>query len=251
MEYDISGRVAIITGAGQGIGRAIAMRLAKEGAAVIVNDINREGAGKVCGEIHETGGQAMPWCGDVSASGDVNLMVSEVIERYGRIDILVNNARITTRCPESLTLEEYWDRTLAVDLKGAYLCSRACFEHMEKGGYGRIINISSAQAYIGKAEDDLIPYSSAKSGMHGLSRSFAKRGMRLGVTANIVAPDYIETEVVEEIWGKEACDKTAATVPIGRPGKPIDVVLAALFLIDSGFITGETIFVNGGRFVAS
>ncbi len=244
-------RTVLVTGAGQGIGRAMAMCLAAEGFWVFVNDINPERATQVMDEVTGLGGKAFTKCADVSDDAAVHKMITEVIDETGRIDVLINNARAEPPRPQALSHEQWWDHVFAVNLKGAYLCSMACFESMKQAGYGRIINISSIQAYAGKAEDDWIAYSSAKSGMQGLTRSFAKRGMTSGITANIIAPDYIETEVMEKRWGKEKMAQYANSVPIGRGGKPEDVTKAVLFLIDSDFITGETIFVNGGRFVLS
>jgi 3-oxoacyl-[acyl-carrier protein] reductase len=246
---NVNKKTALITGSGQGIGRAIAVRLAMEGAVVFVNDVVCAKAKNVVSEIIDKGGEAFVKCADVSKSSQVEHMISEIVENHGHIDILVNNARVEPPRPTTLSLEQWWDRVIDVSLKGSYLCSEACFEHMSKNKYGRIISISSTQAYGGKADKDWIAYSSAKSGLHGLSRSFARRGMQEGVTANIVTPDYIETEVVLERWGREKLNEIAASVPMGRGGKPEDVVKAVLFLIDSDFITGETIFVNGGRFV--
>lgn len=242
---------ALITGGGQGIGRAVAMSLAGHGFVVFVNDISGERAREVVNEVRRAGGRAYPVCADVSEGSSVHKMVNRIIEEFGAVDILVNNARAEPPRPETLSQEEWWDRIFAVNLKGAYLCSMACFEAMKRQNYGRIINISSIQAYAGKAEDDWIAYSSAKSGMLGLTRSLAKRGLTAGITANVIAPDYIETEVMEKRWGKEKMAQYAASVPVGRGGKPADVVKAVLFLVDSDFITGETIFVNGGRFVLS
>jgi 3-oxoacyl-[acyl-carrier protein] reductase len=242
-------RVAIVTGAGQGIGRALAISLAADGAIVFVNDISADKAEQVTSEIRKNGGLAFPQVVDVSVSKDVTRMVSEIAEQHGHIDILVNCARPEPPRPKTFSLEEWWDRIFAVILKGAYLCSLACFDIMEKDKFGRIINISSIQAYLGKPDEDWIAYSSAKSGMHGLTRSFAQKGMPFGITTNIVTPDYIETEVMEKRWGKEKMADYARTVPIGRAGRTEDVTKAVLFLIDSDFITGETIFVNGGRFV--
>jgi NAD(P)-dependent dehydrogenase (short-subunit alcohol dehydrogenase family) len=145
--------------------------------------------------------------------------------------------------------DEWWDRVLAVDLKGAYLCAMVAWEHMQRQQFGRVINISSVQGVLGKADDDWIAYSCAKAGMFGLTRSLALRGMRQGITANAVAPDYIETEVMQARWGQKKMDELAARVPIGRAGRPEEVADAVLFLAQSSFITGETIFVNGGRFV--
>ncbi len=250
-DIKLSENIALVTGSGQGVGRALAIHLAKQGIIVFVNDVDRERASRVVAEIEAMNGKALVACADVSDVESVNVMVKDIFDQYGRIDILINNARAEPPRPQSLSHDQWWDCVLNVNLKGAYLCSLACFDLMEKQRFGRIINISSIQAYSGKAEDDWIAYSTAKSGMQGLTRSFARRGMTLGITANIVAPDYIETEVMERRWGKEKMAQYANSVPIGRGGTPQDVVKAVAFLIDSDFITGETIFVNGGRFVLS
>jgi NAD(P)-dependent dehydrogenase (short-subunit alcohol dehydrogenase family) len=246
---NIENKKALVTGAGQGIGRAIAIRLALEGAIVFVNDVIREKAESVVSEIVSEGGCADVKCADVSNPSEVKRMILEITAKYGGIDILINSARVEPPRPATLPMEEWWDRVIAVALKGAYLCISSCFDFMRQAKYGRIINISSIQAYAGKADEEWIAYSSAKSGMHGLTRSYARLGMQDGVTANIVAPDLIVTEVMQRRWQHGEFEQLEKTVPMGRSGKPEDVVKAVMFLIDSDFITGETIFVNGGRFV--
>lgn len=241
----------MITGAGQGVGRALAIQLASQGLMVFVNDIHHDRANQVVDEIKQLGGKAQATYANVADAQAVHKMVKEILDAYDAVDILINNARAEPPRPDALSPDEWWDCVLDVNLKGAYLCSLACFEAMKQKGQGRIINMSSIQAYAGKAEDDWIAYSAAKAGMLGLTRSLAKRGMTFGITVNVIAPDYIETEVMEKRWGKEKMAQYASTVPIGRAGTPEDVVKAALFLIDSSFISGETIFVNGGRFVLS
>lgn len=242
-------KVALVTGAGQGIGRAIAHALAAHGAGVAVNDVDRARADRVVAEILTAGGKAVAVVADVSCHREVDAMVAGILKQFGRLDILVNSARVEPPRPETLSDDAWWDRVLAVDLKGAYLCAKAAWEPMERQGYGRVINISSVQALLGKAEDDWIAYSCAKAGMLGLTRSLAQRGMRQGITANAVAPDYIETEVMVARWGRDRVDAMGAGVPLGRAGRPDDVADAVLYLIQASFITGETIHVNGGRFV--
>ena len=249
MSVDLAGKVALVTGAGQGIGRAIARALADTGASVAVNDVGSDKAERVVSEITAAGGRAISAVADVSCRDAVRAMVKETAGQLGRLDILVNNARIEPPRPEQLSLDEWWDRVLAVDLKGAYLCAMAAWPIMERQQFGRVINISSVQASLGKADDDWIAYSCAKAGMLGLTRSLSLRGMRQGITANAVAPDYIETEVMQARWGQEVLNKFVANVPIGRAGRPDEVADAVLFLIHTGFISGETIHVNGGRFV--
>ena len=251
MNAGLDDKVALVTGAGQGIGRAVAQALAANGARVAVNDVDSARADRVVGEIEATGAEAMAAVADVSCRGAVDAMVSGIVERFGRLDILVNSARVEPPRPEGLSRDQWWDRVLDVDLKGAYLCAMAAWEPMRRQQFGRIVNISSVQAVLGKGDDDWIAYSCAKAGMLGLTRSLAQRGMRQGITANAVAPDYIETEATLARWGRAQMDALVANVPIGRAGRPDDVADAVLFLIQAGFITGETIFVNGGRFVLS
>jgi len=242
-------RVALITGAGQGIGRAIAQALAADGAVTVVNDVDRARAERVVAEIIAAGSQAVAIVADVSRHEAVEAMVAAIVQRFERLDILVNCARVEPPRPNGMSDDEWWDRVLAVDLKGAYLCAMAAWGHMQRHQFGRVINISSVQGVLGKADDEWIAYSCAKAGMFGLTRSLAQRGMRQGITANAVAPDYIETEVMQARWGQKKLDAMATSVPIGRAGRPDDVADAVLFLTQASFITGETIFVNGGRFV--
>jgi 3-oxoacyl-[acyl-carrier protein] reductase len=200
-------------------------------------------------EITASGGRAVATVADVSSGEAVEAMVAAIVGQFGRLDILVNCARVEPPRPEAMPLDAWWDRVLAVDLKGAYLCAMAAWPIMERQQFGRVINISSVQAELGKPDDDWIAYSCAKAGMMGLTRSLARRGMRSGITANAVSPDYIETEVMKARWGQEKLDQLAASVPIGRAGRPDEVADAVVYLAQAGFISGETIHVNGGRFV--
>ena len=249
METELNGKITLVTGAGQGIGRAIALALAAHGATVAVNDVKRESADKVVAEIVASGGKSMAACADVSRRDEVERMVGDIVKQFGRLDILVNGARVEPPRPAGMSAEDWWDRVLDVDLKGAWLCSMAALEPMKRQQFGRIINISSIQASAGNADADWIAYSCAKAGMGGLTRSLAQAGLKLGITANAIAPDYIETEVMEARWGREKMREFAASVPIGRAGQPEEVAEAVLFLVKSGFSTGETIFITGGRFV--
>ena len=251
METELIGKIALVTGAGQGICRAIATALAAHGATVAVNDVKREKTDKVVAEIAAAGGKAVAACADVSRSDEVERMIGGIVKQFGRLDILVNGARVEPPRPAGMSPADWWDRVLDVDLKGAWLCSMAAIESMKRQKYGRIINVSSIQAYTGNAEEEWMAYSCAKAGMGGLTRSLAQVGLKLDITANSIAPDYIETEVMEARWGREKMLEYAAGVPMGRAGKPEEVAEAALFLVKSGFITGDTIFITGGRFVIS
>lgn len=248
-EQDLSNRVALVTGAGQGIGRAIARRLAECGAAVAVNDVDGVRAERVVAEIVAAGGRAQAAVADVSRRELVEAMIAAIVGQFGRLDILVNGARVEPPRPAGVSDEAWWDRILDVDLKGAYLCAMTAWPVMERQQFGRVINVSSVQGILGKGDGDWIAYSCAKAGMLGLTRSLAQRGMRQGITANAVAPDYIETEVMEARWGHARLEEMAASVPLGRAGRPEEVADAVLYLIRAGFVTGETIHVNGGRFV--
>lgn len=241
--------IALVTGAGQGIGRSIALVLAMRGATVAVNDVKREKVAKVVAEIVANGGKAVAACADVSRPAQVKRMVNGLVKRLGRLDILVNGARIEPPRPAGISAEAWWDRVLDVDLKGAWLCSRAALEPMKRQKFGRIINISSIQAFAGNAQEEWMAYSCAKAGMIGLTRSLAQAGLKLGITANAIAPDYIETEVMEARWGRQKMKQFAAAVPMGRAGRPEEVAEAVFFLVKSGFVTGETLFITGGRFV--
>jgi len=249
METELNEKIALVTGAAQGIGRAIARALAAHGATVAVNDVKREKTGKVVAEIITAGGRAVAACADVSRRDEVERMVGGIVKQFDRLDILVNGARVEPPRPAGMSAEDWWDRVLDVDLKGAWLCSMAALEPMKRRQFGRIINLSSIQGYMGNAEEEWIAYSCAKAGPGGLTRSLAQAGMKRGVTANAIAPDYIETEVMEARWGREKMREFAAGVPMGRAGRPEEVAEAVLFLVKSGFITGETIFITGGRFV--
>lgn len=246
MKTKLEGKVALITGAGQGIGRAIAKAWAAEGAVAAVNDISRDKVERVVAEITAAGGQAVAAVADVSQRLEVEAVVAQLIQSFGRIDLLVNGARVEPPRPATVSLEDWWDRTLDVALKGAYLCSMAVLPHMERQQFGRIVHLSSIQGFLGKGDDDWIAYSCAKAGMIGLTRSLAKRCMKQGVTVNTIALGYIETEMMEKRWSPERLRELAAVTPVGRSGRPEEVADTVLFLANAAFITGEIIFLTGG-----
>jgi 3-oxoacyl-[acyl-carrier protein] reductase len=246
MRTELEEKVALVTGAGQGIGRVIAKALAAEGAVVAINDISRAKVERVVAEIAAGGGQAVPAIADVSQRREVEAIAAKLIERFERIDILVNGARVEPPRPKTVSLEEWWDRTLNVALKGAYFCSMAVLPYMERQHFGRIVNLSSIQGFVGKGDDDWIAYSCAKAGMIGLTRSLAKRCARQGITVNAIAPGYIETEIMETRWSPKRLSELAASVPIGRAGRPEEIADAVLFLAKAAFMTGEILFITGG-----
>jgi len=242
---DLSDRVAIVTGAGRGIGRAIALKLAGVGAKVVVSDILEEEAKAVAREIKAKGGQGLAVAADVSSPEGVSGMVEATLKAYGRIDILVNNAgiardQILLRMPE-----EDWDRVLDVDLKSVFLCTKAVLRHMLKARWGRVISLSSIAAQVGNPGQ--ANYSAAKAGVIGFTRTVASEVGSHGVTVNAIAPGFIETEMTRKI-DEERRQEIKKHIPMNRFGTPEDVAGVVAFLAseEAGYITGQVLSVNGG-----
>jgi 3-oxoacyl-[acyl-carrier protein] reductase len=239
---DLKDRVALVTGASRGIGRAIAEALAGTGAAVAVNYRQRgEEAAAVAEAIQRSGGRAVAVAADVSVAGDVERMVREVEQRLGPVDILVNNAGMTLARGLDDISEADFDRTIAVNLKSAFLCTQAVLPGMRQRRWGRIINISSIGARLGSGSVS-VAYAAAKAGVEGLSRGYALRLAPEGVTVNAVAPGLIDTEMGQPVIAAGG----AARIPVGRVGTGEEIAQAVLLLAGDAFITGQTIGVNGG-----
>jgi 3-oxoacyl-[acyl-carrier protein] reductase len=239
---ELKNRVALVTGGSRGIGRAIALALAKAGAAVGVNYRERnEEAASIVEAIHRSGGRAAAIAADVSSAGAVQSMVHELEERLGPIDILVNNAGMAaTRGLDDIT-EEDFDRAIAVNLKSAFLCTQAVLGGMRARRWGRIVNISSIGARIG-AGTISVAYGAAKAGLEGLTRGYALRLAPEGITVNAVAPGLIDTEM-----GRPLIEAgVAARIPIGRVGTGDEIAQAVMLLVGDAYITGQTLAVNGG-----
>lgn len=241
---DLTNRVAIVTGSGRGIGRAIALKLAEVGAIIVVNDIDEAVKG-VSEEIRATGGQSLPVPGDVGTSADVSRLIEETIAAYGKVDILVNNAGIARDQLVMRMSEEDWDRVLNVNLKGAFLCIKAVLRHMLKQRWGRIINLSSVVGMVGNPGQ--ANYASAKAGIIGLTRTIAREVASRGITANAIAPGFIDTEMtqrLQEDWKQELKKR----IPLGYFGSPRDVAEAVAFLAseEARYITGQVLGVDGG-----
>ena len=242
----LSNQVAIVTGAGQGMGAAMAKLIAEEGGQVVVSDINQEKASVIADEISETETQALAIRADVTREKDVQAMVETTIEHYGTISILVNNAGILypTRI-EQITRAE-WDRVLEVNLTGTFLCSQAVLKTMKKNRYGRIVNMSSS---AGRSVSTLggAHYTAAKAGVLGLSRALAKEVAPFGITVNAICPGLIDTEMAQAECTPERISAYEASFPIPRLGRPDEVAQLMLFLAtDSAYITGASIDINGG-----
>ena len=240
----LKNKVAVITGAGQGIGKAIAVAFAAENCRVVVSDLNKAACDEVVAEIKEKGGSAIAVKCDASVKTEIDKMIGETIEEFGGLDIIVNNAGIFPFRPFAEMTEEEWDQVLDVNLKSAFLCSQAAAKMMSAGG--RIINISSIASVIGFA--GLVHYCSSKSGMFGLTRAVALEIANRHITVNAIAPGSIETPGATTGLDEKMKEQTVAAIPLGRMGTGDDIAQAALFLASekASYITGQTIIVDGG-----
>ena len=238
----LDGKVALVTGAGNGIGRAIAEAFAEEGARLAVNDIRGPRARATTTHLARRGFQAVSIQGDVSVETAVKDMVRRTIAAFCQIDILVNNAGIVTFVPIERMATGVWDRMIAVHLRGTFLCTRYVLPHMLKAGSGKIINIASQRGQKGGAS--LTHYAAAKAGVIGFTKSLALEVSRRNINVNAIAPGPIRTRVSMSARFR----RTARGLPIGRPGDLHDVVPTALFLAsdDSRFYVGQTLCPNGG-----
>jgi NAD(P)-dependent dehydrogenase (short-subunit alcohol dehydrogenase family) len=241
-------KVAIITGSGKGIGKAIALEFAKAGAGVVVNDINLEEAEKVAKEIHDMGGKALAIRADVTRSEEIQEMIKDTLMKFEKIDILVNNAGVITFDSFLDIKEEDLDRTLAVDLKGVFLCSQAVVRRMiEQGTGGKIINIASAEGFIGHPK--LLHHCAAKAAVIELTKEMASELAQYKINVNAVGPGIIETDGIKDFLKDHAHKKSIIDkIALKRMGRPEDIAEAVVFLASrkSDYITGKTIFIDGG-----
>ncbi|HJX12897.1 MAG TPA: 3-oxoacyl-[acyl-carrier-protein] reductase [Dehalococcoidales bacterium] len=244
---DLSNRVAIVTGSARGIGREIAIKLAEVGANIVVNDIETAAAAleATANEIKALGRQALAVTADVSNAADVARLVETAAKTCGRIDILVNNAGVTRDQLIMRMSDEEWDTVLNIDLKSAFLCTRAVLRHMLRARWGRIISIASVVGIIGNAGQ--ANYASAKAGVIGLTRSIAKEVGSRGITANAIAPGFIETRMTEQLDEKQR-EELLKHIPLASLGTPRDVAEAVAFLAseEARYITGHVLNVDGG-----
>ncbi len=244
---EFRGRVAVVTGAGRGMGRAVALRLASGGASVVVNDLRLEDADRVAAELNAGGTKSLAVEGDVTSADDVCRMVKRTTDEFGAVHILVNNAGVLRPTPVIDIEEVEWDFVVGVNLKGTFLCSRAVLPAMRAQGWGRIVNFSSTAgknvSTVGGAH-----YTAAKAGILGFTRHLAKEEAGYGITVNSVCPGLIDTEMVRDTISAERTDAYAASFPIQRLGEPEEVAELVAFLASdrASYITGASLDINGG-----
>ncbi|HTG00711.1 MAG TPA: 3-oxoacyl-[acyl-carrier-protein] reductase [Nitrospirota bacterium] len=244
----LNGKIALVTGAAQGIGRDIALGLAADGADVAICDVNLEAAQKTAADIEAQGRKSLSLKANVASSAEVTAMVDHVVQRFSRIDILVNNAGITRDGLILRMKDEDWDLVLSINLKGAFLCAKAALKHMTKQRAGTIINIASIVGAMGNAGQ--ANYVASKAGLIGLTKTIAREYANRNVTANAVAPGFIDTAMTQAL-PENVRQEMAKQIPLGKLGTPEDVANAVRFLASpwASYITGQVIHVNGGMYM--
>lgn len=244
----LTGKVAVVTGASRGIGKAMALELAGHGARIVASARNQELLDALVAEIVAGGGEAVAIAGDVSIAADADRLMAQAVENYGRLDILVNNAGITRDSLLIRMKEEDWDAVLDTNLKGAFLCTRAAAKVMARQKSGRIINISSVVGEMGNAGQ--VNYSASKAGLLGLTKATARELARRNVTVNAITPGFIVTDMTDGLSDK-ARESLIAQIPLGRLGEVEDIAHSVVFLASdqAGYITGQILGVNGGMYM--
>jgi 3-oxoacyl-[acyl-carrier protein] reductase len=244
----LTGRIALVTGASQGIGRAIALELARQGAKVALAARNETKLAGVAAEIVAAGGQAGAFALDVASEESIKTGAKAVLDKYGKVEILVNNAGITRDDLAMKMKRADWDDVLATNLTGAFLLTQAVMRPMMKSRWGRIVNITSVVGRTGQTGQ--VNYAASKAGMIGMTRSLARELASRGITVNAVAPGYIETAMTH-VLSEELVKQMLASIPLGRAGSDQDIANAVAFLASdaASYITGHVLDVNGGMYM--
>ncbi len=245
---DLQGRIALVTGAAQGIGRAIATELAAAGATLVLADVNEAKVNEAATELAATGATAAAFVVNVSDEASIDAGAKAILDKFGKVEILVNNAGITRDNLMLRMKRAEWDSVIAINLTGAFLLTQALLSPMLKNRWGRIVNIASVLGRAGQAGQ--VNYAASKAGIIGLTRSLAREVASRNITVNAVAPGYIETPMTA-VLSEEVTKAMLATVPLGRRGTPQDVANAVKFLASdaASYITGHVLDVNGGMFM--
>jgi 3-oxoacyl-[acyl-carrier protein] reductase len=239
-------RVAVVTGGSRGIGKAIALELAKRGASIVVNYYSAsDAADEVVAQVEKDGGKAIAVQADVAKSDDAQGLIKAAIDKFGKIDILINNAGITRDTLIVMMSEENWDAVMDTNLKGTFNCSKAAVRPMMRARYGRIINITSISGQIGNAGQS--NYSASKAGQIGFTKALARELAARKITVNAIAAGYVDTEIWEGV-SEDVRDGFIDAIPLGRKGEPEEIAYATAFLAsdEAAYITGQVLAVDGG-----
>ncbi len=243
------GRVALITGSGSGMGQAYAEVLSQRGCDIVINDVNEESARETARRVEANGRQAMVEIADVRNSAAVNAMVSRVVERFGKVDILFNNAGVGQHLPLEKITDELWDRMLRVHVYGSFHCARAVVPHMKAQQYGKIVNISSTWGLVGW--ENALHYCTAKAAILGFTKSLAKELAPWKINVNAIAPGGVLTPMPIKVQGMEKIRAKYERVPLKRWADPIEIGYLGAFLVsdEASFITGQVVSSNGGEII--
>lgn len=245
--FDLTGKVAIVTGASRGLGQYFGRALARAGADLVITSRHLEALGDFMAEIEALGRRALPVRLDVRKEEDIRAMVDRTLEAYGQVDILVNNAGMNVRKPSLEITWDDWDDVLETNLKGSYFCAQAVAEPMIERGYGRIINVGSCTSVFGM--EGIVPYTASRGGVLQMTRGLAAEWGRHGITVNVLAPGWFKTAQNQVLYEDEAwVSYITDRIPLNRPGQPHDLDGSVIFLASdaSAYVTGQILLVDGG-----